>query len=301
MFLRLCHSIVLQILIALVLIPHTASVARTISVDNDGPADFNNIQAAINDANNGDVIIVSEGTYRENISFNGKNIVLTSSDPNNEKVVEASIIQGDGTTSVVTFSGSEQTDCALRGFTITGGNNPTAGGGIKGNFTMAEISHCIIYGNKSKHSAGGVDTCDGLISNCKIMNNTSDQIGGIAACKAIIRYCNISNNRSSYMCGGLWACRGSINNCAISNNRGTGLLGCNDITNCIISGNTNSGLAACRGGPIHNCVITGNTKGGVINCESVDSCIIVGNTGQYGGGLSECDFISNCIIVGNSA
>jgi hypothetical protein len=37
--------------------------ARTITVDDDGPADFNNIQAAINDANHGDTIIVADGTY----------------------------------------------------------------------------------------------------------------------------------------------------------------------------------------------------------------------------------------------
>ena len=36
--------------------------ARTITVDDDGPADFNNIQAAIDDANNGDTIIVADGT-----------------------------------------------------------------------------------------------------------------------------------------------------------------------------------------------------------------------------------------------
>jgi len=37
--------------------------ARVITVDDDGPADFNNIQAAIDDANDGDVIEVQPGTY----------------------------------------------------------------------------------------------------------------------------------------------------------------------------------------------------------------------------------------------
>ena len=37
--------------------------ARIITVDDDGPADFNNIQAAINDANDGDTIIISDGIY----------------------------------------------------------------------------------------------------------------------------------------------------------------------------------------------------------------------------------------------
>jgi hypothetical protein len=37
--------------------------ARIITVDDDGPADFDNIQAAINDANEGDVVEVNIGTY----------------------------------------------------------------------------------------------------------------------------------------------------------------------------------------------------------------------------------------------
>ena len=36
---------------------------KTITVDDDGPADFNNIQAAVDDANGGDTIIVADGIY----------------------------------------------------------------------------------------------------------------------------------------------------------------------------------------------------------------------------------------------
>jgi len=288
------------ILIFTCLFSAVLSQARIITVDDDDPADFKNIQAAINDANNGDIIIVNKGRYNENINFNGKNIVLTSADPNNEEVVEGTIIQGDGTTSVVTFSGSEQTDCELRGFTITGGYNRKAGGGIKGNFTRATISHCIICDNRSHDSAGGINRCDGLISNCTIMNNISDQVGGIAGCKATIRYCNISNNQAR-TCGGLDGCSGPISNCTISNNKGDGLSVCyGEISNCVISGNTDTGLISCRG-PIRNCVITGNNRVGVLGCKSINSCVIVGNIGDEGGGLANCDFISNCIIAGNSA
>ena len=42
--------------------------AATITVDWDGSADFTTIQAAIDDANELDTIIVAEGTYIENIS-----------------------------------------------------------------------------------------------------------------------------------------------------------------------------------------------------------------------------------------
>jgi len=39
------------------------AIGTTIYVDDNGPADFNNIQAAIYDANDGDTIIVAPGTY----------------------------------------------------------------------------------------------------------------------------------------------------------------------------------------------------------------------------------------------
>ena len=36
---------------------------RTITVDDDGPADFSTIQAAIDDSNDGDTVLVADGTY----------------------------------------------------------------------------------------------------------------------------------------------------------------------------------------------------------------------------------------------
>ena len=40
-----------------------SAMAETWTVDDDGPADFDNIQAAVNAASDGDEILVSPGTY----------------------------------------------------------------------------------------------------------------------------------------------------------------------------------------------------------------------------------------------
>jgi predicted outer membrane repeat protein len=57
--------------------------ARIITVDDDGPADFNNIQAAIDDANNRDIVEIQPGRFtgpgNRDIDLKGKVITLRSS------------------------------------------------------------------------------------------------------------------------------------------------------------------------------------------------------------------------------
>jgi len=71
----------------------------------DGSIDhpFDAIQEGIDSTANGDQVVVQLGSFTENINFMGKNITLSSTYPNNPVVVVGTVIQGDGTTSVVTF------------------------------------------------------------------------------------------------------------------------------------------------------------------------------------------------------
>jgi len=98
------------------------------------PEDYPKIQQAINQASEGDTLWVQPGEYEENINFRGKNIVLTSLDPNDPNTVANTIIyrtapysprgktydtKGNG--SIVTFSSGETAAATLTGFTIRGG------------------------------------------------------------------------------------------------------------------------------------------------------------------------------------
>lgn len=74
-----------------------APTPRTWIVDDDGPADFDSIQEAINAANPGDTIQVRTGTYYEPIAIN-KAILLIGENRN------ATIIDGNGTGTVVLIS-----------------------------------------------------------------------------------------------------------------------------------------------------------------------------------------------------
>jgi len=129
--------------------------AATVYVDNDGPADFDSIQAAIDAVNEGDAVIVKEGVYLENIHFKGKNIVLSSMDPTDPVVVAATIIDGGHLDSAVTFAGTENAHCVLSGFAIRHGYQDLdvtqGGGGICGGseteHTHATIAHNAIIRN----------------------------------------------------------------------------------------------------------------------------------------------------------
>ncbi len=90
------------------------------------PGDYSSIQGAIDAADDGDVIVVSTGTYNENINFEGKNITLRSTDPEDRDVREQTVIDGGRTGSVVTFENGESEEALISGFTITGGGGKRA-------------------------------------------------------------------------------------------------------------------------------------------------------------------------------
>jgi len=93
------------------------------------PSEYPSTQEGIDASSDGDTVIVSPGLYYERINFNGKNIVLTSTDPNDSRVVGYTVINADGEGSVVTFENNETQQAVLMGFTITGGAGTLSPGG----------------------------------------------------------------------------------------------------------------------------------------------------------------------------
>ena len=110
------------------------------------PQDFSTIQAAINASVDGDTVLVSEGTYLENIRYKGKTIVvgslyLTDGDTLHigKTIIDGSKPSNPDSGSVVYFMDGEDTTSVLCGCTIRGGTGTAvltwgiwnrAGGGV---------------------------------------------------------------------------------------------------------------------------------------------------------------------------
>ena len=106
------------------------------------------IQAAIDAAQDGDVVTIAPGTYFENLNFKGKNITLTSVDPQDPDVVSATIIDGGGSMYAAIVVQNVETEAVITGFTITNGNR-----GVVIRDSAVTLTHNVIKGN----SGGGVD------------------------------------------------------------------------------------------------------------------------------------------------
>jgi len=119
--------------------------SRIITVDDDGPADFNNIQDAIDDSNDGDVIIVADGIYtgtgNKNLDFGGRAITVRS-----ENGPEFTIIDCEDSGRGFCFQSGEGPDSIILGMTITNGRSFT-GGGVYCRDSSPTIHNNIISGN----------------------------------------------------------------------------------------------------------------------------------------------------------
>ncbi len=249
---------ILLSLCALPAAPGTWYVDGSVPESGDGASwetAFQIIQEGIDAACEGDTVIVAQGTYLENIQFNGKNIVLRSTDPGSATVVQDTVIDGRQGGSVVIFDGTEGDGCALSGFTIRNGQATFGGGingaGLGGTGTRAAIENNIITSNFASGSGGGVSCCNGIIQNNTISENRAPDSGGLDACDGIIQNNVIACNSALVDGGGLGACGGVVRDNTIVGNScaraGGGLYLCSGIIlNCIIWGNT-----APRGPQIH--------------------------------------------------
>ena len=215
----------------------TAAMGRTIYVDDDGPADFNTIQAAINDAIHSDIVIVADGVYtgvgNRDIDFKGKAITVRSEDGPENCIIDCQWL-GSG----FSFHSGEDNDSVLDGFSITQGG--WAKNGIMcEDYSNPTITNCMI--TRTTHGIYVTNKNTSKITNCVTFNNSGSGI------------CCFDSSPT-------------ITNCTIADNGWFGIKCFHDsfptITNSILRGNSSPQIDDTGPSTGHATVTYSNVQGG---------------------------------------
>ncbi|HOC56498.1 MAG TPA: choice-of-anchor Q domain-containing protein, partial [Verrucomicrobiota bacterium] len=297
------------------------------------PGAATNIQHAIDEAVDGDEIIVTNGVYAtgglavygtmtNRVAIN-KAVTVHSVNGPLLTVIEGRAVAGTGVGDGAIRCAYVGTNAVLSGFTLTNGHTRRDGDYYKeccGSGVWCEpsgvVSNCTLSGNLASGSGGGA--FDGTLNNCTLSGNSAyfcyyDEYTGQlyeggeggGAFHADLNNCNLSNN-SAYSGGG--ASGGTLNNCNLNGNS-AGYLGSGggafhaDLNNCNLSNNSayDSGGGAFYG-TLNNCNLSGNWAmyGGGADRSTLNDCTLSDNSADIGGGASG-GTLNNCTLSGNSA
>lgn len=296
---------------AVLLATHTSAAVLSV------PQDFPTIQAAIDAAENGDVVQVSPGTYIEQINLLGKQIVVTSTDG-----PDVTIIDGNGEAGyVVSATSGENGDTVFSGFTVRNGN-----GGMRVHGSSTVIENCVFEANTiSNNYGGGLAVFNGspAILSCTFVGNYAIIGGGLYTefSSAQVVDCDFFGNQAGYG-GGAGFAGGAVEvrNANFENNSANSFgggayfnTGSPKVERSRFSGNSSLGGGAVYASSsslrLLNNRITGNDgfAGGAVyiasgNAARLVNCLIDDNEGVYAGGVylnSASPQIINCTIVSN--
>ena len=190
---------------------------------------FATISHALSIAQDGDTIVVADGTYCEHdLDFAGKRIHLKSQGGAANCVIDC---QGAGR--AFYFHSGETANSIVEGFTILNGDVTSVngeGGAICCDFGSPTIRGCVFSGNAA--ARGGAINCEGsspIIVNCLFYDNSATLGGAIYCCdysSPTVTNCTFNGNGANDY-GGAVACYSNssptLNNCVLwSDSAGSG-------------------------------------------------------------------------------
>ena len=278
----------LRLVLASVIILHPSVLfAAIISV----PADQPTIQAGIDAALDGDVVLVSAGIYIERIDFSGKAITVMS-----YHGAPSTIIDGNGSGSVVTFANGEGAGSVLDGFTIRNGRG--TGFGLPPISFYGGGIYCVDASPTIRHNRIVENDLDG---GC-VVGAGETKGGGIfvdGGSPTIER--NVISDNTAHATSGCW--HGIC--CGDAYGGGIAILGGEaTVINNVVSGNTAYGSSDGTGGG-------GYGRGGGLYSNGLSSIVnnvitgngVGGQWFQYGGGayLDSGELFANNIVTNNTA
>ena len=256
------------------------------------------IQTAIDNAEDGDEIVVAAGTYFETIDFIGRAVWLHSSDG-----AELTIIDGTGFFHVVQCVSGEGSDTVLDGFTITGGNANGSdpddrGGGMYNDGSSPTVSDCVFDGNTAEQNGGGMFNADSdvIVIDLTFRNNaaegTNTNTGGGGMFNdggtPTVTGCTFDGNTANQSGG------------AMSN-----MFASPTVTDCVFTGNIALGDSSDGGGAIFM-FVDANSEVSFVDCVFRENHGFLGGAVDIAGfepgidpiTLTDCSFTNNTATLG---
>jgi parallel beta-helix repeat protein len=231
--------------------PAQAQASTTWYVDDDGGADFTTIQAAVNASNEGDTIIVRDGTYIENVVVNTRLTIRSENGSDSTTVVRPSELPMDHRFAVTADH------VTISGFTLEGGMYDwgIAGVGLIG------VAYCNITGNVARNDSYGIRLLAASNNNSITNNVLRENYKGIELSGASNDNFIAENDASSNADYGIWIDEGSNRN-IVTHNTVSGAEGGGNIflqasNDNIITYNTISLANGESGGWVGICIMSG--------------------------------------------
>lgn len=272
------------------------------------------IQGAINDATDGDTIVLEPGVYEQTFTIDEAAITVRSTDPSNPDIVAATVVDGLGSLgTVATITGGVTAGTHLQGLTFTRGFAPNGGAVYAINASTITISDCVLDGNVVEaasnarggglHAVGTVVTLERTtFSNNQALGAGAD--GGGAFLNGsnghLIRDCTFVGNYASDSGSAIRKDGGGhcqLTNCVFESNDtdNTGAVfvrsgatltadACRFVGNTAVVGSAIRIWEDTGWLTVRNSVFQGNSSSAIFNDRdvlTVDSCTFEGNNDDY--------------------
>ena len=306
----------------------------TFLVDMGGGGDFTTIQAAIDAAEDGDIININTGSYLLGapLDLGTKNLTIQANPSVGAGTAAIVSINGNDTHQLMLINGGQTAATQIRGLIFENGL-ALDGGAVMVTAASPVFEDCLFNSNSAESFGGAVAVDEGspVFNACTFTGNSADSGGAVYSFlgETAFNACEFSNGNNARL-GGAFLSEGDSGTCSdslfVGNTAEFGgavnalSLSTYSFVDCVFDGNT----ASMAGGAYSNfaaadsferCMFLDNqattTNGGAMNIggnggQQIVNCLFSGNVAAGSGGAlasfeTTVPVLINCTLADNSA